>query len=309
MEDKASGFGEKLRRERDKRRVSLEQISRSTKIGTRLLKALEEGQFELLPGGIFNKGFVRSYARFLGLNEDKLVADYLEACDESPLDTRTDSQSVPWESPYNDLAQKKPSTSPVILVLIAVTVTAGGVAGWRVWQQRPSSSSATHARSEPKTTRASTRVLEASSTGSATNANLGVSKSVGTALPYANPNSIASGSSDNILAKPTASFALSSNAGTSSGFDVAVRATDRAWISIKVDGKMVFRGELAADVVKTVRGRDELVLWTGNAGATEVTFNGKRVPIEGGINDVKILVFNSHGLSTRPTSLAPTTVQ
>ena len=81
-EDRLPSFGEKLKREREKRKVSLDEIALSTKIGTRMLHALEEEKFEQLPGGIFNKGFVRAYARHLGLDEDQTVADYLEAAGE-----------------------------------------------------------------------------------------------------------------------------------------------------------------------------------------------------------------------------------
>src|SRR6202790_1384170 len=72
-------FGEKLKLEREKRNITLEQISVSTKIGTRMLRALEENQFNQLPGGIFNKGFVRAYSRVLGLDEEQTIADYLQA--------------------------------------------------------------------------------------------------------------------------------------------------------------------------------------------------------------------------------------
>ncbi len=77
-------FGEKLKLEREKRKISLEQISSSTKIGTRMLQALEEDKFSQLPGGIFNKGFVRAYARVVGLDEDQTVADYLQASGDTP---------------------------------------------------------------------------------------------------------------------------------------------------------------------------------------------------------------------------------
>jgi cytoskeleton protein RodZ len=76
-------FGEKLKLEREKRKISLEQISSTTKIGTRMLQALEEEKFSQLPGGIFNKGFVRAYARAVGLDEDQAVADYLQASGEA----------------------------------------------------------------------------------------------------------------------------------------------------------------------------------------------------------------------------------
>jgi cytoskeleton protein RodZ len=69
-------FGEHLKREREMRGVSLEEISAATRISTRFLEALENGQWDQLPGGAFNRGFIRSTARFLGLNEDSMVAEY-----------------------------------------------------------------------------------------------------------------------------------------------------------------------------------------------------------------------------------------
>lgn len=76
---KSGTFGERLRREREMRGIKLEEISESTKIGKRNLIALEEERFEQLPGGIFNKGFVRAYAKFLGLDEEQAVNDFLAA--------------------------------------------------------------------------------------------------------------------------------------------------------------------------------------------------------------------------------------
>ena len=72
-------FGDRLRKEREERGITLDDISLTTKIGTRLLRALEEEKFDQLPGGIFNKGFVRAYARHIGVDEDQAVADYMTA--------------------------------------------------------------------------------------------------------------------------------------------------------------------------------------------------------------------------------------
>ena len=60
-------FGERLKRERELREVSLEEITTATRIGPHFLEALENEEWSKLPGGVFNRGFVRSIARFLGL--------------------------------------------------------------------------------------------------------------------------------------------------------------------------------------------------------------------------------------------------
>src|SRR5271154_5524745 len=72
----STSFGEHLRREREMRGVSLEEISAATRISTRFLEAIEKDQWDQLPGGVFNRGFIRSIARYLGLDEDSLVAEY-----------------------------------------------------------------------------------------------------------------------------------------------------------------------------------------------------------------------------------------
>jgi cytoskeletal protein RodZ len=71
-----SPFGEHLRREREMRGVSLEELSSATRISTKFLTAIENGHWEQLPGGAFNRGYIRSASRYLGLDEDGMVAEY-----------------------------------------------------------------------------------------------------------------------------------------------------------------------------------------------------------------------------------------
>jgi cytoskeletal protein RodZ len=78
-------FGEKLRKQREQRGIALDAISTTTKISTRMLRALEDEHFDQLPGGVFNKGFVRAYARQVGLDEEEAIADYLAALRESQI--------------------------------------------------------------------------------------------------------------------------------------------------------------------------------------------------------------------------------
>ncbi|HET9086990.1 MAG TPA: helix-turn-helix domain-containing protein [Acidobacteriaceae bacterium] len=72
-------FGDALRGERQRRSVSLEDIAQTTKVTVRSLQALEAEAFDQLPGGILGKGIVRSYVRFLGLDEKEWVARFLDA--------------------------------------------------------------------------------------------------------------------------------------------------------------------------------------------------------------------------------------
>jgi len=85
-------FGNKFRKARESKKLSLEDVSNVTKIGSRMLKAIEEENFDQLPGGVFNKGFIRAYAKQLGLDPEDAINDYL-AC----LRQAQDSQGG-WDS-------------------------------------------------------------------------------------------------------------------------------------------------------------------------------------------------------------------
>jgi cytoskeletal protein RodZ len=72
-------FGDKFRKARERQGIKLEDVSNSTKIGSRMLRAIEEEHFDQLPGGVFNKGFVRAYAKYLGLDEEETITGYVAA--------------------------------------------------------------------------------------------------------------------------------------------------------------------------------------------------------------------------------------
>jgi cytoskeletal protein RodZ len=71
-------FGDKFRKAREKKEISLDDVSKVTKIGTRMLQAIEAENFDQLPGGVFNKGFIRAFAKCVGLDEQEAINEYLE---------------------------------------------------------------------------------------------------------------------------------------------------------------------------------------------------------------------------------------
>ena len=70
-------FGDELRRERELRQISLREVSQATKISLRYLEALERNDFAGLPGGAFNRGFVRAYSEHIGIDSEAMVNAYL----------------------------------------------------------------------------------------------------------------------------------------------------------------------------------------------------------------------------------------
>ena len=118
-------FGENLRREREMRGVSLEEISSATKISLRFLDAIEREDFAKLPGGIFSRSFIRSYARYLGLDEERVVAEFqLAARPQTDFDLHRMAAG-------NSSSGRPGTRTPLIATLVAVVLLAGGYALFR----------------------------------------------------------------------------------------------------------------------------------------------------------------------------------
>src|SRR3954471_5533395 len=93
-------FGGTLRQARERRGISLRQISVSTKIAAAALEALERNDISKLPGGIFSRSFVRSYAVEVGLDPDETVNEFLERFNQEAAPT---AESVAASAPQAEI--------------------------------------------------------------------------------------------------------------------------------------------------------------------------------------------------------------
>ena len=118
-------FGERLKRERELREVSPNEVVVATRISLRFLEALENEDWDKLPGGIFNRGFVRAIARYLGLNEEDLLAEYDLAHGEQSEAQAAEENRIPAPPRWIVVA----IASGALAVVVAVG--AAGVYGWR----------------------------------------------------------------------------------------------------------------------------------------------------------------------------------
>lgn len=78
MINERRAFGERLRRQREKQRVSLDQIAASTKVAASLFAGLEKGDCSRWPGGMYNRAFIRAYAAAIRLDPDETAAEFAE---------------------------------------------------------------------------------------------------------------------------------------------------------------------------------------------------------------------------------------
>src|SRR2546430_2925923 len=124
-------FGERLKRERELREVTLDEVSKSTRISARFLQALENEDWPKLPGGVFGRGFVRTIARYLGLSEESLLAEYDMARGESAL------ASLPKpEERIPSPPKWIPIAAVVVILLLLIAFIFGGIYGWRKFKAR-----------------------------------------------------------------------------------------------------------------------------------------------------------------------------
>ena len=132
-------FGERLKRERELREVSMDELTKATRISKRFVEALENEDWARLPGGVFGHGFVRTIARYLGLNEEALLGEYdLARADHLAAAPPKVEERIP--SPPKWL----PVAAVLILLLLLVGLFYAGRYGWhRFAAYRASKKSAT----------------------------------------------------------------------------------------------------------------------------------------------------------------------
>ncbi len=304
-----SSFGAQLKQEREKQGVTLEDISLTTKIGTRMLRALEEEHFDQLPGGIFNKGFIRAYARCLGMDEDQAVADYLVATGVTQAKKFEIDEAPPILEPPP--REENPAAGlPWGTFAVALLVVALGFAGWGFYSRESqktedSAPPAANSTGTPAAEPAPTEPKPAESTNSpAAIPNPGESK---LETAPANPSAASAPAGTSVAPEPAV---LPRPAVPANGaFVVSIKArTDYSWLSISVDGEIVTRAMLTAPAEKSVRAANEIVIRAGNVGALDFEFNGTKLPTQGDYGEAKTLIFDAHGLRTslpKPESPAP----
>lgn len=115
-----ASFGENLRRERELRGIDLREIAEATKISVRFLQALEQDRLDVLPGGLFPRAFVRQYAKHLGLDAERLVAEFVF----------TQSGERPQEKPAE--AMPRPARSKLLGMLALVLAAAGALVAFKM---------------------------------------------------------------------------------------------------------------------------------------------------------------------------------
>ncbi|MGE5322764.1 MAG: helix-turn-helix domain-containing protein, partial [Actinomycetota bacterium] len=239
-------------------------------------------------GGVFNKGFVRAYARFIGIDEEQAVADYAAVNDEAPPPEDQFPLEV-HEKPNRELNPRK-SQLPMIAAAVALVLVVAGSFMWRSKHHRhgsvlpavaaASSDSAEHAQASPDREQASAEKAREESRL------LHVREKATRRGPQTKTEPVASGPQTSAPEKRLT---------PGNTFFVIIKAKEDAWISVMADGRRVSHGILKADKERFIRAAKQIVVKTGNAGGIDVYFNGKPVGAIGNESEARTLMFTPTG--------------
>jgi len=133
----AASIGEKLRLEREARGIVLRDISEHTRISMRYLEAIETDDYRRLPGGIFNRSFIRAYAKFVGFDEEQAIEEYTRTMREQG-ESSDDVPTKPFRSlVYTDDAShtRSPLRTLLLAIIILVLLSLAVWAGLRFYQR------------------------------------------------------------------------------------------------------------------------------------------------------------------------------
>jgi cytoskeleton protein RodZ len=314
-----ASIGETLRRERERRNMQLDQVSRELKISPRFLEAIEEENFDRLPAGVFAKSFVRQYARMLGLDEEEAANEVQRALTPPAAAVPQFASGANLTSPA---AQKKaPSlaefyvprveawqrvngrrsswSSPLAALGLVVVAMLGCslIYGWWQRQRHPAPLAAAPVLQQQQTAPPSKNAAPDTTP----------------AVPA--PQQISTPPGPSAAKSATAAPAAASEArapetpavpGEPLAVKVEMTAAEDVWVMARSDGKYLFSGTLKANETRTVEASNTVLLRLGNAGGVTITLNGKPIGEIGPRGQVRTVQLTSGGFQiVAPKPSAP----
>jgi cytoskeletal protein RodZ len=114
----ANSLGEKLRQARESRGISISEVAEQTRISSLYLEGIEADDYRTLPGGIFNKGFVKSYAKHVGVDEQEALQDYARLL--SSQDSSADDDPKVYRPEV--LTDDRSNSSSLLTIIFAIII-------------------------------------------------------------------------------------------------------------------------------------------------------------------------------------------
>ena len=258
--------GYTLRQERERQNLSISDIEQGTSIRALYIEAIENGEYDKLPGKIYTKGFIKNYAKFLEMDVDAIVKEF--ATDMAELEDEEAAANAAVVGEENSATEKKiepekiskpekksvgysiqeenrrPSSFLIVAAVVLIAAIAGGL-----WSWLSSSSGDIAAVNPPQQTQP---VAPAPT-------------------PPADPTPVANANPE---PPPSDKFVIQGH------------FSDRCWILVTVDGEVVQEGVFEGGQNLSWEGKENITFRLGNAGGVEFFRDGKSLGVPGGIGEI-----------------------
>lgn len=276
-----ASIGQQLREAREARGLSLEDVAAETRIRLEYLEAIEQDNFAALPDDVVARGFVRNFARTVGLDPEALMAalgapkvEVLTA-EQFSVDREIDEPLAPSPVPWGRLL------SAVGLVIGVLAVL--GALMWfypqrSEWFDRLGLAGLLGAETVATPTPTPTVLIAGSG--------LQGGETITTPTPTPTPTATPVPTATRPPRTPTPTPGEAEAPPVVDGLQVRVVAEQDVWLLVEVDGEKVFEGLLQSGDTQEWVGRERLFLRTGNAGGTHVFVNGVDIGVLGESGEV-----------------------
>lgn len=266
-------LGNTLREERERQNLSVEDIEQGTSIRALYIEAIENGEYDKLPGEVYTRGFIKNYAKFLGLDGDEFSKQFT-----------AEVHGAPSPSPVNENPVENSAEIPAETFVVETKP---------VKPVKP----AKPAKPEKKSSKV---VGEIHGETGGSSSKLIVAAVVIIAALAGGAWSFLSSDGGDVATKPPVQTQQQpkpenptpvANANPAppapiDGVKVEAKFNDRCWTLATVDGTVVLEGVVEAGENLSWEGKQNINLRFGNAGAVELTHNGQNLGIQGGVGDV-----------------------
>jgi len=286
-ERSSGGFGARLRDARERRGISLRQIANATKISVAVLEALERNDISKLPGGIFGRAFVRSYASEVGLDPEATIQDFIA---QFPNDSVTAGHPTKGQVEDTVAVESEQRTAGTFLWLLLVAVPIAGGLLYFSSLGRPAilapAAVADPSRTATELPPAPPSPSPATTPGQVPAASPAVADAA--TIPAAAPAALPT------VAAPAVPVPADARPAVAPADQLTVELTAKrpCWVSATVDGQTAIERLLKAGDRQTLTVRREMVLTAGDASAIALLFNGADARSLGKSGEVVTARFN-----------------
>jgi cytoskeleton protein RodZ len=256
-------FGELLKRERELREVTLNEVTVATRIPPRFLEAFEREDWETLPGGVFNRGFVRAIARYLGLDEENLLSEYDLAYGE-----QRPAMPELAEDPIPSPPKWAVAVGGIAILLLLLAAVWGSVYGWRLYEAHRAAKRAALTASADATVPPAQTPSPVTAPPAGPNAALAPQPlSAHAANPAANTSS----------ANPSGAPG-DANSAAPQRLDLAVSTSGQTRVRVVADGRIVLDGRLPAGEKRRLFAKNQFVVSAAHPDVVLLELNGQAMP-------------------------------